>query len=48
MPLNETELLERDAKRSIGEELLAAFGMTNQAATVQSMLLKPTELLPRG
>ena len=24
MPLNETELLERDAKRNIGEELLAA------------------------
>ena len=43
MPLNETELLERDAKRNIGEELLAAIREIKSGLHGANYAIEPNE-----
>lgn len=48
MPRNEIELLERDAKRNIGEELLKRFEMLKRDVMARHMPLSLMKLLPSG
>lgn len=45
MPLNETELLERDASRNIGEELLAAIRDVKSGQHGASYAIAPNEIV---
>ena len=45
MPLNETELLERDAKRNIGEELLTAIRDVKSSRHGATYVIKPNEIV---